>query len=63
MSLLLNDPKHWRERAEEARKVAIESDNPLVRRSMMRIVDEYEMLAKRAEQRVSKSLEIKPQFK
>jgi hypothetical protein len=55
MASLLNDPRHWRERAEEARKVVAESDNPLVRRSMMRIVEEYEELAKRAEERVSKS--------
>jgi hypothetical protein len=54
MASLLNDPKHWRERAAECRKVAAESD-PLVRRSMMQVVEEYEELAKRAEERILKS--------
>jgi hypothetical protein len=55
MSSLLNDPRHWRERAEEVRKIANDSDNVLVRRSMMKIVEEYEMLARKAEERVSKA--------
>jgi hypothetical protein len=55
MSSLLNDPGHSRERAQEARKIANESDNVLVRRSMIKIVEEYEMLARKTEERVSKA--------
>ena len=55
MSALLSDPRHWRERAEEVGKIANESDNVLVRRSMMKIVEEYEILARKAEGRVSKA--------
>jgi hypothetical protein len=55
MSSLLNHPRHWRKRAEEARKIANDSDNVLVRHSMMKIVEEYEMLARKAEERIAKA--------
>ena len=48
----INDPKHWRERAEEARTVAEEISDPKSKRKMLRIADDYEELAKRAERRL-----------
>jgi hypothetical protein len=44
----INDPKHWRERAEGARTLADQMEDPDARHKMPRIAD-YEELAKRAE--------------
>jgi hypothetical protein len=49
----LNDPEHWHERAEEARTRAHQLDDPLSKSAMLRIAQDYELLAKRAEARVS----------
>jgi len=57
MSSILNDPHHWLSRAQEARKIANETDNAMIRRSMMRIAEEYELLAQRAGSRVEHSKE------
>jgi hypothetical protein len=47
----LNDPKHWRDRAEEARTRADQLDDAQSKSAMLRIADDYELLATRAEAR------------
>ena len=42
----INDPKHWRDRAEEARTVADELTDPDSKRRMLRIAENYEELAR-----------------
>ena len=49
----INDPKHWRERAEEARTVAEQLTDLDSKRRMLRIADDYEELARRAEKRLA----------
>jgi len=38
----INDPKHWRERAEGARTLADQMEDQDARRNMLRIADDYE---------------------
>jgi len=40
------DPEHWRKRAEEMRSIADNMHDLVARASMLRIADEYEVLAK-----------------
>jgi hypothetical protein len=46
---VLANPKHWRDRAEETRVVAERTYDDEVRTRLLRIVQEYERLAERAE--------------
>ena len=48
---LLNDAKHWRDRAEEARTNAELMNDPEAKRMMVGIATGYDKLAKRAEER------------
>jgi hypothetical protein len=48
------DPKHWRARAAEARALVEQFADPESKRLMLWIIDEYEILAERAEADLNK---------
>ena len=48
---IINDPKHWRDRAEEARAMAEALTDAEAKRLMHEIADGYERMARRAEDR------------
>jgi hypothetical protein len=48
---LINDPAHWRQRAQEMRSIANRFDDPVAKQSMLEIAQYYEQLAAIAEQR------------
>ena len=54
MSSIIADPEHWRDRADEARAMAAHIDDPVAQRAMLVIAEGYEIIAKRAEERVQR---------
>ena len=48
---LINDAQHWRKRADEARSLADDMKDEISKQMTLQIADDYEHLAKRAEQR------------
>jgi hypothetical protein len=48
----INDPKHWRERAEEARVHAEQRTDEISKKMILRIAEDYDELARRAERRL-----------
>jgi hypothetical protein len=48
---ILDNPEHWLERAEEARSIAEQLSDPESRRMMLRIAEDYELLATHARRR------------
>ena len=48
---LINDPKHWRDRAAEARRIAEQMSDAVSEQMMLGIAEDYDDLAERAEQR------------
>jgi hypothetical protein len=50
----LNDPDHWRQRAEEARALAEQVNNETAKKMMLKIADDYDHLAVRAAMRTAK---------
>lgn len=55
LPVFLNDPQHWRDRADQMRALASETSDPESRTIMLRLANDYELLARRAERR-AKSL-------
>jgi hypothetical protein len=53
ISHFINEPDHWRARAEEARNLANQMNDPESKDAMLRIADDYERLANRAENRTA----------
>lgn len=53
-SFLLDDPEHWYRRAEEARVVAEQLDDPVAKAMMLGIAEDYERLAESARRRMEK---------
>src|SRR5262245_41719017 len=49
----INDPKHWLDRAKEARALAEQMDDPEAKRTMLKNADDYERLAQRAGERAA----------
>jgi hypothetical protein len=60
LPFFVNDPKHWRERAEETRVLAEDLTDAVARRQMMEVADAYERMAARAENHPIKS-PLKPE--
>ena len=48
---LANDPAHWQRRAEEARRLADQLDDPIAKKTMREIAISYERLADLAEKK------------
>ena len=49
--LLADDPAHWQRRAEEARRIADQLDDPIAKKTMRDIALSYERLATLAEKK------------
>jgi hypothetical protein len=47
----INDPAHWRRRAQQTRTLADQLTDLQAKAAMLRIAEDYERLAKRAEAR------------
>jgi hypothetical protein len=46
---LLNDPVHWRRRANETRRIADQFDDPVAKQKMLEVAEHYEQIAAIAE--------------
>jgi molecular chaperone GrpE (heat shock protein) len=53
ISHFINEPDHWRARAEESRNLANQMNDSEGKDAMLRIAQDYERLAKRAERRAA----------
>jgi hypothetical protein len=54
----INDPEHWRQRAEEARAIADQMNDPQAKEAMLKIAEDYERLGERAERRAKGSGQV-----
>jgi hypothetical protein len=48
---LLNDPAHWRRRAQEARSIADQLDDLAAKKTMLEVAQHYEQIAAIADKR------------
>ena len=55
-SHLLSDPEHWRKRAKVMRSLAASLTDAVSIKLLMKIAADYELLAKRAENRIAHKL-------
>jgi hypothetical protein len=46
----VNDPKHWRDRAAEMRRLAAEMKGTNVKKLILKLAADYDLFAKRAEE-------------
>lgn len=60
MPFFVNDPKHWRVRAEETRALAASLTDAAARRQMMEVAAAYDRMAERASKHPIKS-PLKPE--
>jgi hypothetical protein len=49
LPFFVNDPRHWRARAEESRALAETLTDPVARMNMLEVAAAYERMAERAE--------------
>jgi len=56
----LNDAKHWRDRAAEMRVLSIEMKDFEARTLMLKLANDYEKLADRAEDRAARNAPGRP---
>jgi hypothetical protein len=52
MNRSFDNPDHWRQRAEEMRRLAKDLHDLIAKATMLEVADQYERLALRAEQRL-----------
>jgi hypothetical protein len=57
MPILLNNPAHWHLRAQEARLLAAQLEDPVAKEATLRIAEEYDRLAVRATKRMADAAE------
>jgi hypothetical protein len=50
-AIFMNDPQHWQDRADRIRSLAGDTSDLESRMIMLRLANDYELLAKRAEWR------------
>ena len=50
----INDPRHWRDRADQAHAIAAAMTDPEAKEAMLRVAQEYERLAQHAEERLAR---------
>ena len=52
----INDPKHWLDRAKEARALAEQMNDPEAKRTMLKNADDYELARPKSERTSSRTL-------